>query len=713
MSKKEVGSGKLGAFKGVFIPTFLTVVGVILFLRLGYIVGEGGILGTLAVILLAISVTFSTGLALSSIITNIRVGSGGAYSIISKTLGLEIGGSVGIPLFLAQVFSVALYIFGFTETWKYIFPSHPRLLVVFASFLILFLLTFISTKIAVKTQVVVFFLMIASLVSVFVAGNWWQGISMPSLSGFPVDNFWVLFALFFPAATGLMAGIGMSGELSDPKSQIPKGVISALIVSTLIYVLMIFFFSYSASAEALLNNNLIIIDLAAFGPLVLAGILASTFSSALTTLLAAPRILQALGANSILPFSAFFSKKSEKGEPRNAVLATGLVVAIALTLGNLNTIAPVLTMFFLITYAVINLAVFLEQSLGLIGFRPMFRIPKWVSLYGFVASIIFILYINLMAGFLASLVLVTVYLYLVKKHLKQKKGDVRSGLFFAISEWAARKVNKLAESREHIWRPHICLPVRSPKTVYSRHHLLKAMLSPKGTISILDMSSKEKEREKIRREEKRFYEEGIYTNYTTVEDKDYIKSIEIALEAIEGQFFHPNVAYVPSDISKLSEDNLKGLINSCDYSETGLMFFKPSQNTTIEENQEIHLWVPEKALNKDFYENRSFDLAMLLSYKMRMNWSGKIILHMSLNNNSKIKAKRYLNRLVYEARFPKNTEVDVSTIAKERKFKERDGELHIVPFENYRDIEREEKKTEGTNNSYIFLKDSGEEDVLA
>ena len=113
--KERKESSKFGAFNGVFIPTFLSIIGVILFLRLGFIVGSAGILPTMGIILLAVSVTFATGLSLSSITTNIRIGSGGAYSIISKTLGLEIGGSVGIPLFFAQIFSVTLYLFGFME----------------------------------------------------------------------------------------------------------------------------------------------------------------------------------------------------------------------------------------------------------------------------------------------------------------------------------------------------------------------------------------------------------------------------------------------------------------------------------------------------------------------------------------------------------------------------------------------------------------------
>src|SRR6056297_1458348 len=167
MVKKDIGSKKYGAFNGVFVPTFLTIMGVILFLRLGTIVGTQGIFGSTLIVLLAVSVSIATGLALSSIITNIKIGSGGAYSIISKTLGLEVGGSAGIPLYLAQILSVALYVFGFAEAWRFIFPEHPMALILASAFILLFLLTFISTKIAMRTQIFVFGLLVLSILSIF------------------------------------------------------------------------------------------------------------------------------------------------------------------------------------------------------------------------------------------------------------------------------------------------------------------------------------------------------------------------------------------------------------------------------------------------------------------------------------------------------------------------------------------------------------------
>ncbi len=708
---KEVGSKKYGAFNGVFIPTFLTIVGVILFLRLGVIVGTGGVIGSILIILLAVSVSFSTGFALSSIITNIRIGAGGAYSIISKTLGLEIGGSVGIPLYLAQVLSVALYIFGFTEAWRFMFPGHSKIAVLLIAFATLFLLTFISTKIAMRTQIVVFLLLLASLISIFISGSWYQELGSVSSVSFPYSSFWTLFALFFPAITGLMAGIGLSGELSDPKKQIPRGVLAALGTTTLIYILMVLFLASSASPAQLTENNLIIIDLAFYSPLVLLGILASTFSSALTTLVAAPRILQALGKNQILPKSKFF-EKTHGSEPRNAVLFTGLAVGLSLLFGNLNTIAPVLTMFFLITYAAINLSVFLEQSLGLVGFRPTFKIPKGVPLYGFLSSAIFMFYINIYAGFMAIIILIGIYLLLVKKKIKPKQGDVRSGLFFAISEWAAKQVTHLPESREHVWKPHILLPIKNSKDLLSNYKIINSMLKPEGTLSVIGMGTrKNKDLRHMGSQIKKFEEQGIFANYTTVESEEYLEDTSISLEAIEGQFFHPNILFLPLESYKFELKKLEKLIHTTRYSKSGLIFFKKYKvGLGLEKN--IHLWIDDSVLEKDFYEDREFDLAMLLGYKIKSNWKGKITMHMITSSGKAKKAKKYLKRLLYESRFPSDTKIKVNYNLKKAIEKQK-SDINLISFENFEQLKEKYEKLKEIKKTYMFVMDSRKEDVLA
>jgi len=223
---------KYGTISGVFVPTLLTILGVILFLREGWVIGNAGLLGGWLIVSLAFSIVILTALSMSCITTNIRIKAGGAYSIISQSLGLEVGGSVGIPLYLSQSFAITMYIFGFREGWLYIFPGHMAILVDLATFATLFIIAFLSAKLAFKVQYLILAVIIAALVSIGLSIfdgamvhdiQWWGEYPGAPESGFQGATFWVVFAVLFPAATGIMAGANMSGELKDPKKSIPIG----------------------------------------------------------------------------------------------------------------------------------------------------------------------------------------------------------------------------------------------------------------------------------------------------------------------------------------------------------------------------------------------------------------------------------------------------------------------------------------------------------
>lgn len=727
---KETGSRSFGTFRGVFIPTFLSIIGVIMYLRLGLIVGRAGILGTLLIIFLSVSVTFATGLSLSSITTNIRIGAGGAYSIISKTLGIEVGGSVAIPLFLAQLFSVALYIFGFTEGWQYIFPNHPRIIIILCTFAIIFLLTFISLKYAVQAQVIVFGIVLVSLGSIFLGGSWLQNVTKVSiLTSFKLNSFWSLLTLFFPAVTGLMAGIGMSGELTDPKKQIPKGVLTGLSITTIIYVLMTFWFGYSANSVSLSTDNMLIVKLASFGPLVLFGILAATFSSALTTIVAAPRLLNSLALNGILPFSKWFGKRSNKGEPRNATLLVGCIVIILLLVGSLDIIAPILTMFFLITYSMINLVVFIEQSLGLVSFRPTFKISKFIPLYGFLMSVLMMFYISIFFGIIALFILFFIYLWLIKRKIETNNEDIRSGILFAFTEWAAKKISKLPESKKHTWKPNILFPAQSSQTLLTTYPLLRSILYPKGTLSVLGIDIKKqnpitkvKLTEKKQKEESEFLPElvekfgssGIFTTYGMVEAKNYIESVTISLKAIESQFFHPNIVLIPTHPNNLSKTSINSLIKASNSTSTGLVFFSRDEELSLGTEEDVNVWISSSVLDKDFYEDRPCDLALLLGYRIHRNWAGKFNIWMNVPKKNEDVAKSYLKRLIYEGRFPKSVKTNVVTnTLYQDLLSSPKGDIHIIAVSDEKNLFDMIKTTKKIKKTFLFVLDSTKEDILA
>jgi solute carrier family 12 (sodium/potassium/chloride transporter), member 2 len=452
------GPKKFGTFAGVFTPTLLTILGVIMYLRTGWVVGNAGVLGGLGVILLAFGITITTGLSMASVTTNIRIGAGGAYSIISQSLGIEVGGSVGIPLFLSQALAVAMYVFGFREGWLWIFPEHPALIVDLAVFGAVLAIALVSASFAFRVQYFIMAVIGASLVSVAAAaatGSMQYDVAhvglVGSFAGSPEDgftgtSFWVVFAVFFPAATGIMAGANMSGDLKDPRRSIPVGTLSAIGVSLVIYLMLAYWLARSATPEELVSDYTIMMEKAYWGPAVLAGLLGATFSSALASLVGAPRVLQALGEHSILPRGAWLAQRTPKGEPRHAVYVTAGIVIAALLLRDLNTIAPLITMFFLITYAMINFVVFVEGRLGLVSFRPLFAIPQMVPFLGLAGCLLAMFVVNPAFGLAAVVIVVGVFWLLTRRLIDAPYGDVRSGLFVAVAEWAAKRVGRCRES---------------------------------------------------------------------------------------------------------------------------------------------------------------------------------------------------------------------------------------------------------------------------
>ena len=251
----------LGTFEGVFTPTILTIIGVILYLRLGWVVGTVGLGGAIVIILLSHVATITTGFSLSSMTTNVRIGAGGFYSLISRSLGLEAGAAIGLPLYCSQAFSVALYIIGFTEAWRNIFPDHNLQVVATVTLLLLTILSFIGVKAAMKMQYVIMAAIVISLLSFFLGRG--QGEDQIVFWHQANDfSFWKVFAIFFPAVTGIAAGAAMSGDLKDPQRSMPLGILSAVGIGLVIYITIAVWYAVMASPDQLKSNYTIMIDIA-------------------------------------------------------------------------------------------------------------------------------------------------------------------------------------------------------------------------------------------------------------------------------------------------------------------------------------------------------------------------------------------------------------------------------------------------------------------
>ena len=466
--------GKFGTFAGVFTPSILTILGVIMYLRFGWVVGHAGLAGTILIVLIAHAITVSTGLSICSIATNQTIKTGGAYFMISRSLGLELGGAIGIPLFIGQALSVSLYIMGFTESFGALFPNIPPRVISAVMCVALTLLALWSADIAIKTQYFVMLAIILSIIS-FIAGPGANsgGVDLwpKTVAGEAAVPFAAVFAVFFPAVTGITAGISMSGDLRDPRKAIPWGTMLAIGVGMAVYLIIPVFLALKADTGTLRKDMLIMQHVAMVPALIMAGIWGATLSSAIGSILGAPRTLQALALDGVAP--RFLGKGTgSNNDPQMGTIATMAIALAGIMLGDLDLIAPILTMFFLVTYGMINLACGLERWADSPSFRPDFKTPVWISFFGAAASFYMMLFINLPAAAASTGVVIAIYLLLQRKTIQYTWGDARHGLWAALVRMGLLRLRRVVWHPRN-WRPNVVVLGGSPT---ARPHLINVAL---------------------------------------------------------------------------------------------------------------------------------------------------------------------------------------------------------------------------------------------
>lgn len=459
-----------GTFAGVFTPSILTILGVIMYLRFGWVVGNVGLLGTLLIVTISTLITFLTALSIASIATDQKVKTGGAYYMISRSLGLETGGAVGIPLYIAQALSVALYTIGFAESFAGVFPQFNPTTVGMIVTAIVGLLAIFSAKIALRSQFFIMAAIVISLISLAFGKPLEEStIEMWGAADRHSEPFWTVFAVFFPAVTGIMAGVNMSGDLKNPARSIPKGTFYAVGVGYVIYMVLPILLASRVDAINLIEDPLIMRKISYWGDAILLGVWGATLSSAIGSILGAPRVLQALARDGVLPRSLRFLGKGhgEDDSPRAGTIITLGLALVAVYFGNLNVVAPVLTMFFLTTYGVLNISAGLERFLGSPSFRPIFKVHWAFSLLGALGCIWVMLLINALATAVAAVFIGLVFFWLQRRELQTAWGDVRQGLWMAIVRAGLLRMKRTYDAKN--WRPHILVLSGAPT---HRWHLI-------------------------------------------------------------------------------------------------------------------------------------------------------------------------------------------------------------------------------------------------
>ena len=480
--------GKLGTGP-VFLTAISTILGAVMFLRFGYAVGHAGLLGTWTIIALGHLVTVPTAMAIAEIATNKRVEGGGEYYIISRSFGIPIGASIGVALYLSQAISVAFYLIAFAQAFEPVFSflqsswgiQHLDLRLV--SFPSLILLILIMTTRGVGSGTALLYL---------IAGVLFLSILM-LLMGEPVqgadgfhwsrkvehaDSFFRVFAIVFPAFTGMTAGVGLSGDLKNPGRSIPVGTLGATFLGMVVYLVITWKLAHSASPGTLAGDQLVMSEISLWGPIIPIGLACATLSSALGSVMVAPRTLQALAQDGI-----FFSRKvnrivaasSKKNrEPVTATLITGGIASVFILAGDVDFVAQIISMFFMVTYGSLSLISFLEHFTSDPSYRPVFRSRWYISLTGALFS--FWLMFQMQPAFSVLSIAIMVFLYLIISRTVPGRGmaTIFQGVIFQISRRLQVFIQKAdKDNPDGHWRPAVVCLARQSFIRYDAIDLLR------------------------------------------------------------------------------------------------------------------------------------------------------------------------------------------------------------------------------------------------
>ena len=697
----------------VFLTAISTILGAIMFLRFGFAVGNTGLSGTLMIILIGHMVTIPTAMALAEIATNQKVEGGGEYFIISRSFGLNIGATIGIALFISQAISLAFYVIAFAEAFepviiKYNITAVSGMSLVLLkrvlSFVAILLLGLVILKkgssLGMNLLYIVVVILAISLIMFFMGSTEaakpmnLKLLGQDGTSGF--TDFFVVFAICFPGFTGMTAGVGLSGDLADPKKSIPTGTLAATIVGMIIYVFIAFKLAASGTSQELVQDQWIMMKIAVWGPIILIGLAAATISSAIGSALVAPRTLQAIAQDKMIPHSGLnFWLSRGKGlakEPYNATLITFGVALIFVLLGDVNVVAKFITMFFMVTYGSICLISFLENFAGNPAYRPSFRSKWYLSLLGFILCIYLMFKMDPGFAFASIAIMSGIYLFL-SKFKKEEEGlaNIFRGFIFQVSRKLHVFLQKASEDEgEENWRPSIICIKQNSFEHYGAFDFLR-WISHKygfGTFihhidGYLSKETHEKGKEDLKRLIKMTQISNSNVFVDTVVSPSYTSSISQILQ-IPGVSGKDNNTILfefdkdnPADLEDIIENI--NLIKAVNFD----VCILGSSTRKFGFKNEIHIWV-----TSNDYQNAN--LMIFLAYIMigHPEWKNAVIKLFAIYPQEELEEQeKFLFELVKDGRLPiSRNNIDVLSLDGDETKKDiinrhsRDADLSIVGF---------------------------------
>ncbi|XP_052280558.1 solute carrier family 12 member 2-like isoform X2 [Dreissena polymorpha] len=551
---------KFGWIKGVLIRCLLNIWGVMLFRRMAWVTGQAGIGLATLIVLLSTAVTVITALSMSAIGTNGTVRGGGAYYMISRSLGPEYGGSIGVIFSIANAVAVAMYVVGFAETVRDLLRDHGAIMVDEQNDIriigcitvtVLLVIAIIGLEWETRAQLVLLAVLLIAIAN-FVVGTFIPPSERKLARGFVgyrgdvfVSNmkpdfrdgqgFFSVLSIFFPAATGILAGANISGDLKHPQKDIPKGTLLAIACTSFSYLFIIWLLGATSLREStgslvtvaslggldVLNNTVenstllttttlptvvlsntfenvgncslakngvcrfgllhdyqIMEVISGFGPLITAGIFSATLSSALASLVSAPKVFQAVCKDKLFPRVTFFAKGYGPSEnPRRAYVLAYIIGVGFILIGDLNSIAPIISNFFLMSYMLVNYACFDNSLAKSPGWRPSFKFYNmWLSLVGALLCITVMFIINWWTALITFAIAAVIFLF-----IRYRKPDVNWGSSTQAHVYRSALLStlKLAHLEDHIknFRPQVLVltgfPCNRPELVYFVNSLTK------------------------------------------------------------------------------------------------------------------------------------------------------------------------------------------------------------------------------------------------
>ncbi len=731
---------QFGTFAGVFTPAILTILGVIMFLRSGYVVGAAGIRGAVLILLVAESIVLVTALSISAIATNTPVGSGGAYFLISRTLGAQFGGAIGLALFLAQALSVPFYLLGFTEALVQSFPVlRPWFLWIgVGTALILFVINYVGAHWAIRSQYGVMAVLAVAIVSflggaalkfspeVF-AANWAPAYTTPDLS------FWVLFAVYFPAVTGILAGVNLSGDLKDPGRSLARGVLLAVAAGFAVYLAQMLLCGGSQARNDLLERPFGMLLQNALGGWalpVMAGVFAATLSSAMGSLMAAPRVLQALARDGIVPGLTPFARGTRNGdEPREALWLTLLITLSVMAaasdgagLKSFDLVASVVTMFFLCTYGMINLAAFVESFSANPSFRPQFRYFHWsLALPGVAACVVVMLLIDAVAACVAVLALAGLYVLISRRVYRAAFGDARYGFVYSL---VVRNLLRLRGMSSHPknWRPTLLVLSGNPQTRPTLMRYGVWFEAQRGLVTLAEILSSDVPDKVIRKQaaldsmERFLHENRLAAFPEVVLAENLDEGIRLLVQAHSIGPIKPNTVLIGCPKARDRFGPFIRHLNDIRAAGKNVMaIVDGGLPPPGKESRRIDLWWRGQ-------ENGSF--MVVLAYLLTCNWEWSLarirILRLVANEAERESSTQSLRQLVQAARMEAEVCVVVSTRPFQKVLKEHSSDADVIFLGfNLPDEERAEELYEWTQAleaelpTTVLVHSIGEANLLA